>query len=87
MTTPATRLNGHGKVIAIVAASLLAAAIIGIVSHFLRSDIHQTPNDKENQSYRWFSKWWDEKFEKDIKPEFEELKELIEKQCSETRGG
>jgi len=80
---PATKkkdpmLNGYLKtILAGVGGVLLASAVIGFVSHFTARDIHQTKVDKKNQTEVWFTHWWDEKFAKDIQPEFDELKQMI----------
>ena len=71
-------LNGHLKtILAGVGGCLLATAIIATVSHFTSHDIHQDRVDKKNQTQVWFSQWWDEKFARDIQPEFDEIKKMI----------
>lgn len=77
-------LNGHLKtILAGVGGCLLASAVIALVSHFMSRDIHQTKVDKKNQTQVWFSEWWNATYQKDVQPEFDEIKRLIEKECSD----
>jgi hypothetical protein len=73
-----TALNGHLKtILASVGGVLLASAIIATVAHFQNHGIHQDKVDKKNQTQVWFAEWWNATYQRDVKPEFDELKEMI----------
>lgn len=60
-----------------VAQGLLVLTVVALVTHYLRRDLHQTEREKQNQTYVWFDQWWDHRFKRDVKPEFDELKQMI----------
>jgi hypothetical protein len=68
------KMNGNlARLLSYVGGVVSAAAIIGLVSHFLDHDIHQEKEAKKNQSQVWFQEW----FRRDIQPEFAEIKSMM----------
>ena len=68
-----------------VAVVILASTILGAATHLMRHDVHQERQEKYDQTFVWFSQWWDQKFQRDIKPEFDELKQMIRGQRAPTK--
>jgi hypothetical protein len=68
------KMNGNlQKLLAYVGGVVTAAAIIGLVGHFLNNEIHQEKEVKKNQAQVWFQEW----FRRDIQPEFNEIKGML----------
>lgn len=84
-TQKVSKVNGLLKtILASVGGCLLAAAVVYMVNHFMNHGIHQDKEDKKNQTLVWFSQWWEEKFQRDVRPQFDEIKAIIRDQCTHT---